>query len=407
MENSGSNAQDLKMKNRLLILKMIATHKCLSRTQLAEITGLTKMTIGNIVSEMLTSQYITEFENENSPGAYGRKPISLKISDKSPCICGMVIKRDSLQVILGDLSGSPILSPINIALTQQHYDKEFFIDTLYKAFLTLKERTPRPVIAIGVSSIGPLNSVRGILLRPPFFHNIQSLPIVEPLEKLSKTPVFLMNDANAGALAEQLYGTLSNLTDFIYIPITDEVRIGAGVVLGGKLYDGNFGQNGGLGHTSINFAGPKCDCGNYGCLELYANTAQMQQKINSLQFIYPRSIIPSCTVPNFSAILDAANTNDELCILALDEFCSYLAKALTNILNILDVSLVVLDYSRSAPGNAFEYLLSKNLAALRPNPYYHEVAIKSSSFNGNAALIGSISIVANKIFNCELPFLKL
>lgn len=401
METIGSNAQDLKANNRMLVLKIIATHFGLSRTQLASITGLSKMSISNIVSELIASRYIAEFENQKEATSSGRKPLSLKLSDHSPCICGMLIERDFLQIALGDLSGTLILPPVNVPLDSNALCSDEVIQYLYQAFMTLKDSTRRDIIAIGISSIGPLDSKNGLILRPPFFHNIEIMPIVSEITKLTEIPTYLMNESNAGALAEKLYGDASGVSNFLYLHITN--GIGAGVVLDNKLYDGEFGQNGGLGHTSINFAGPRCECGNAGCLELYANIKQLRYRIQELKYLYPGSPLASLSAPSWIQILDAANTRDTLAVLALDQFCTYIAQAITNTLNILDLSTIIIDYPFHVPGSAMEDLLTQKLALLRPQPFYHSIKVQKSTFIGKASLIGSISIVADKIFHFELP----
>ena len=96
----GSNSQDIKQKNRALILKLVAVNQGISRVDLARITGLSKMTVGNLVTELMEEGWITELVSADSQSrnlqnnnSSGRKPIMLALSSDSPCICGMLIKR--------------------------------------------------------------------------------------------------------------------------------------------------------------------------------------------------------------------------------------------------------------------------------------------------------------------------
>ena len=98
-KSSGSNNQDVKQKNRMLVLKLITVNKGVSRVDIAKMTGLSKMTVGNIVTELIEQGIVTEKNLSDNPfpqnnGNYGRKPIMLTLSPDSPCICGMLIKRE-------------------------------------------------------------------------------------------------------------------------------------------------------------------------------------------------------------------------------------------------------------------------------------------------------------------------
>ena len=79
-KSSGSNNQDVKQKNRMLVLKLITVNKGISRVDIAKMTGLSKMTVGNIVTELIEQGIVTEKALPNSPliqnstGNYGRKP---------------------------------------------------------------------------------------------------------------------------------------------------------------------------------------------------------------------------------------------------------------------------------------------------------------------------------------------
>ena len=83
---------------------------------------------------------------------------------------------------------------------------------------------------------------------------------------------------NASALAEKLYGNGRNISDFVYIGVTN--GIGSGIISNDNLFAGEMGFSGEIGHTTINYEGPKCACGNTGCLELYASIPEIEKQAN-------------------------------------------------------------------------------------------------------------------------------
>ena len=404
-KSTGSNNQDVKQKNRMLVLKLIATNKGISRVDIAKMTGLSKMTIGNIVTELIEENLVTEkilSTNQCASNNYGRKPIMLILSPTSPCICGMLIKRELCQIILGDLSGT-ILEQINYQYTTLE-NNEALINMLIQGFNTLKERTCRPISAISIASLGPLNSPAGIILNPPYFYGIENFPIVSIIEELTGLPAFLVNDANAGALAEKLYGIGKDIPNFTYLHIMN--GIGAGLVLKDSLYNGDSGQSGEIRHTSINFAGPQCACGNKGCLDLYANVDNMRRKIYDLSPFYPQSPLNKIKSPTWCDIIDCANNKDTLAIIAIEEFCSYVSYALINTLNLLNIATLIVGYDSSLKGFIIEDIIKNKLSHTLLSADYENISVIHSQFNGNAPLIGSIAFVADKIFSLTLPLLK-
>ena len=399
----GSNHQDVKVRNRLLVLQLIATSQGVSRVDLAKLTGLTKMTIGNIVAGLLQSGVVAETETADPVGGnYGRRPVLLKIAPEAPCICGMLIKRGLCQVVLAGLDG--------VVFAQNDYEyaalesQEALIAMLRDGFRAIVGETTRRIIAIGISSVGPIDAVEGIIRDPPYFYGIENVPITSIMEEFTALPTFLINDANAGALAENLFGIGRQCADFVYMHIMNGV--GAGLVLQGSLYNGDAGVSGEIGHTSISFAGPRCACGNTGCLEMYANIDNINAKIRHMRGIYPnRSLLPD-TKPYYQwqEVISAASEGDYYAISALDDFCEYLSHALANAINLLDINTIIVGYESRPEQKDLETILSKKLNSRVLTAPYREIAVRKSVFGGDAPLIGSIALVTNKFFSGQIEF---
>lgn len=251
-----------------------------------------------------------------------------------------------------------------------------------------------------MASIGPVNSTTGELLNPPDFYGIGNLNIVQAMQDFTGLPTFLINDANAGALAEKLYGSCRQTSNFVYLHIMN--GIGAGFVLEDKLYNGNHGQSGELGHTSICFSGPRCSCGNVGCLDLYANHAAMLRRMHAKQFGYSDSPLLRLPAPEWEDFVDLANQKDPLAMAVLDEFCGYLSFALINVLNLLDVSAVVVGYNARTDGAFIEQALSARISSSALYSAYQELPVLHSHFGGDAPLIGAVAAVADRIFSSRL-----
>lgn len=122
---------------------------------------------------------------------------------------------------------------------------------------------------IGIISPGPIDSDKGLVINPSNLPGWDHIPIVNLLKEEFQLPVMLDNDANAAALAEYLFGSGRGLRNFVYITVS--TGIGGGVIIGGKLYRGTNSNAAEVGHMTIDYKGPKCNCGNIGCFEVFAS----------------------------------------------------------------------------------------------------------------------------------------
>ena len=83
-------------------------------------------------------------------------------------------------------------------------------------FTKIMKINKRDIIGIGISSIGPVDDINGTILNPPDFGNVSNLNIVDFIKEMSDLPIFLINDANSGALAEKMYGLGKNISIYTY-----------------------------------------------------------------------------------------------------------------------------------------------------------------------------------------------
>ncbi len=389
--------RNIKEANQLLILRHIALSGSIPRVDLAQLTGLSKMTVGNIANELIANHLISETDSVATT-SHGRKPILLSLSPDSPCICGILIKRQLCQAILSDIGGSVFYKESRDFQSLSSSDE---LITLVKHLYDLCcAATQRRILAVGISCVGPLDANKGVILQPPFFYGIENLPIVSILREHSHLPVYLVHDATAGAFSEKLFGLGKDLPNFVYLHIMN--GIGAGFVLNHALYGGDSGQSGEIGHTSINSTGPFCTCGNRGCLDLYANLDNMHTRIRELAPLYPASSLADMDNPQFNDILLAAGREDPIALAVMEQFCTYIASALTNALNLLNISNVIIGYYSLDRNMIIEHLLENRLNSMALSSQYHPVSVVHSSFDGDAPLIGSMAIIAERIFSGEL-----
>ncbi len=137
-------------------------------------------------------------------------------------------------------------------LSKVRFDTTTFKETLDNILTAVDEAGQAD--AIGISCGGPLDSKRGIILCPPNLPEWRDVEIVKILSERTGIPAFLQNDANACALAEFCLGAGHGCENMAFL--TFGTGLGAGLILGGKLYDGTNGNAGELGHIRLAPDGP-------------------------------------------------------------------------------------------------------------------------------------------------------
>jgi glucokinase len=141
---------------------------------------------------------------------------------------------------------------------------------------------PGELKAIGLASPGWVDVERGVVPAAPQLPGWRDVPIVRILSDRFGPPVILENDANAGALGENVFGAGRGARHMVYITVS--TGVGGGIIADGKLYGGARGSAGEIGHTVVDTAGPLCGCGNYGCLEAVSSgTAIARRAVEAVE----------------------------------------------------------------------------------------------------------------------------
>jgi glucokinase len=122
---------------------------------------------------------------------------------------------------------------------------------------------------IGICAPGPLDPTTGVIINPPNVPCWRDFPLAEKVSENYEVPVRVDNDANAAALAETRWGAGAGYRNLFYATIG--TGIGTGIVFDGHIHHGRTGAAGEGGHMSIDYRGPRCNCGKLGCIEVLAS----------------------------------------------------------------------------------------------------------------------------------------
>lgn len=399
VDQQGRGVNDVKKVNRRLVLRAIADTPRISRGELARKTGLSKMSMSNIISELMGLGIVREIEaGRCAQGALGRRPGYLDLTDTSPCVIGVFISRHGVQVTAGDLR-TRILCWDRRAYPPA-MDQDALIALTLQSIRQVRRGLNRPVLGIGIAAIGPVSTQRGTILSPANFFGLRDIPIVEAVERDTGLPVFLASDSMAGAQGEKLFGQGRAHSNFLFLLIWE--GIGCGIIVEDKPYAGARGLGGELGHTCIRFDGPPCSCGGRGCLELYANTRRMALRVE--RSLPQQPLPPGCAL-DWPGIWRAALAGHPAALAACQEYCDYLACALVNMVNVFDPELIYLcQQEDESYGGLIRDMLEERIQRSSLAPDCRAVPVRFATFGPQAAVVGSLAMVVGQVFNGALPF---
>lgn len=314
MTSGAKNAGYTKEYNRLQILRLLRQQPA-SRAELARLTGLTRAAISLIVEELITEGMVKESAQSADSHARGRTPVLLKLHPEGAYALGIRLTRQDCQIGLCDFRGRVLASRM-LPLPKKAQQLIEPLAAAAEALLQEKGVPRNKLLGVGVSAPGPVDASAGILLNPPGLDAYHNFPLCSRLQQRLGLPVLLENDANAAALYNYMDGQFSGKENFLLLMV--DSGIGSGVILNSRLLHGCE-----LGHTSVDYRGPKCACGNRGCLETFASV--------------PRILKAFPGYDSWEALLDSEDADS-----ALKRQAGFLAAALVNFTNLLSVETVLL-----------------------------------------------------------------
>lgn len=385
--------QWMKSLNRSIILNKIRRSGPISRAQIAKETKLTPPTVGSIVKELVKQNLVKETQLGISQG--GRKPTMLEMDNSAFHIIGIDVGPNDMQFIISDLAGE-IADSIKQDIAAG-IDEEAFLQMMINGITRLKERHPDlEFIGIGVAMHGVVDADKGVAVFAPNL-NLREIALKENLEIVFDLEVKVENDARALALGEAWFQTGKPANNMVAVNIGR--GIGAGLVIGGKLYNGMNGIAGEIGHMAMDRHGKRCTCGNIGCLQTIAAGPAIVELATELLEAGKKSILSEC-ISSFTAedVHQAALKGDRLAIEVFEEAGTYLGMALTNLIHICNPDQIIIGGGVSKAGDfilkpAVETIQSTAISAdARKTPVY------LSALGDNGSALGAVALVLSELF---------
>ena len=259
-----------------------------------------------------------------------------------------------------------------------HKDVSSIVNFITTEVQVLLAETSSDLEGVGIGVPGIVNSEQGIVFQSPHFPTWRDIPIKRLLSEKIQCPITLDNDANMFALGEQRFGAGRACRNFIMLTLGS--GIGCGLVLEGKLFRGDRGFAGEVGHMVIEPDGPPCHCGSRGCWELYAASHAFRHLSGEKNL-----------TPENMALL--AEKGDKVALKLWEEFGRYLGMGIHSLINVLGVTRIIIAGGILGGWDYFFDAAKKEMVSRAYAENAKQLVLQKSELGNNGGVIGAASSV--------------
>jgi predicted NBD/HSP70 family sugar kinase len=382
-EGSGS-LESLRERNRRRVLGALRVAGITSRAELARKTGLSRTTVSSLVGDLLREGLVAERGDAGAaPGAQGgRPPVLVSLDRRAGAAVGVDFGKTHVTVAVADL-GHTVLAELRRELPGDHRAEQDLDGAAELVDQALVEAgvDRGQVLGVGMGLPGPIHATTGTIGSSGILPGWVGVAAARAMSERLGLPVRVDNDANLGALAEHVWGAGRGASDMIYIKLA--TGIGAGLVLGGRLYEGAGGTAGEIGHTIIDEDGPLCRCANRGCLETLASGAA------TLDLLRP-TLGPDLTLGH---LVELTLEGNPACRRVVADAGRHIGRALANVVNVLNPSRIVVGGELAACGDVLMEPLRQECTRHAIKSAGEDVEIAPGALGERAQVLGALALV--------------
>ena len=382
--------QNVKNINKHAVLDLIRfTPGGISRAGIAKEIGLSRAAVSTIVNDLIETGIIRDAAQRAKTS--GRPRTLLEVDPDAGYIVGIDMGASHIRVVLTNFGATALAEKeISIDIAK---GPDFCIsqtNDLLESLLAETGLTMSLISAIGIGVPGPIASEAGMVIAPPIMPGWDRFPIRGTLEKLWGRPVSVNNDAELGALGEWAYGAGRGARDLAYIKVG--TGIGAGLLIGGRIYRGSTGSAGEIGHLTMDNDGPLCTCGNRGCLEAFSGGHAIAQRALEAIQAGKRTQLAQMKPSDVTAkdVAAAARRGDLVAQQIMAEAGEHLGVAMAGLVNIFNPDIVVVGGGVAQIGDLFLEPIRKTVTQRSLPAAANNVRITTAVLGRRSSSLGAV-----------------
>ncbi len=363
------------------VLRAVRAEGTLSQAEISRHTGLSAATVSNIVHELADAGSV----QVRNGSAGGRRVRRVTLSPSSEVVVGVDFGHSHLRVAIGDLSHQVLASDAQPADVDASGAE--CLDQAARLLDTLLARAGVPrdrVSGVGLGVPGPIDEDTGEIGSTALLPGWVGVRPREALAQLLELPVHADNDANLGALGELVFGAGRGQRDMVYLKVS--TGVGAGLVLGGRIYHGAGGTAGEIGHITLDESGAVCRCGNRGCLETHANAKYLLDLLRD-------SHGPDLTV---AGALQLAQCGDPGSRRVLSDMGRHLGIGVASLCNLLNPRCVIIGGDLAGAGELLIGPLRESVGRYAIPSAARQLSVLAGTLGDRAEVLGALALALSE-----------
>jgi glucokinase-like ROK family protein len=365
------------------ILQVLRHRPFFSRADIVDATGLSRARVNQVLTALRRTNLIAPCKTGDSTG--GRPPMLFSFNKQARYVVGMDFGATACRIGITNLAGEPLSlreEALDIKLGPELVLAQAL--TIVRDLLRQKEIRHDSILGIGIGVPGPVEFLTGRPISPPIMPGWDGCRVADFFRKDFTCPVFVDNDVNVMALGEQRAGAGQGIENFFFIKIG--TGIGAGLICNGHIYRGAQGCAGDVGHIMADASGPRCNCGNLGCLEAVgAAPAMVRQAIAAAQDGRSAILADLLASHGHLTAVDvgrAAMEGDQSAMDIIRHAGRLIGQVLAGLVNFFNPSLIVIGGGVSRIGHLL-------LATIRETVYSRSLSLSTRSLSIAASALGN------------------
>ena len=260
-------------------------------------------------------------------------------------------------------------------------------------------KNKKKIRGIGIGSPGVASIKKGTVENPPNFPGWTKVNLGNIISKEFNIDCHVENDANAAAIGEMIFGTGKRYNSFVMITLG--TGVGGGIILNRKLYRGEIGAAGEIGHITINYEGPRCNCGSFGCIEAYVGNNYLISKVKADLTASPNPKILKLVNNDLNLLTPliinkAAEDGDTFAKSVISEMGEQIGSALASVSNLLDVSTFIIGGGVSGFGKPLFTAINRSLVGRVITSLGNRVKVLPAKLKNEAGIKGASALVFYK-----------
>lgn len=386
MAGQGAGAlRGLRRSNREQLIQLLRENGGLHRAELARRAGLSRSAVTAITAELIAEGLVVEVSSvvgESRGKRIGRAGEVLTLNASAGAALGIDYSVGEVRAVVANLAHEVL------GATVERLAPSAMWRTRLEAGLVAVNRaieqarvSPDRFLGMGLGMPDPVDLSTGTVGRSRSGPNWTGVHAADEFARRLAMPVALDNTAHLAGLAEVMWGAGAGARNALYLKMS--YGIGAGLLLDYRIFRGAIGAAGEIGHVSVDYDGPACECGNRGCLELYASTTAVVSALRPLRG-------EDLTV---DAAVAAARRGDRACRRVIADAGRRTGQVLANVCNLLNPELIIVGGELATAGDVLLDPMREAISRYALGLTSSCVRIVTAKLGNRAGALGGVALV--------------